>query len=125
MIAILDRQKIVAEQLEEVNGALVAARAAQNVWAQRPAAARARLIGELRPLLAAEANTMAEITGVVGDRPVAEKLVSEVLPLLDACRFLQKNAASILRPQRFGRRAGPSGCTVTRSKCTGSLSASC
>lgn len=107
MIAILDPRKILAEQLDEVNGALTAARAAQTAWAERPTAERARLIGDLRPLLAAEANTIAEITGVVGDRPVAEKLVSEVLPLLDACRFLQKNAARILRAQRFGRRGRP------------------
>ena len=107
MIAILDPQKILAEQLEEVNGATAAARAAQIGWPQRPTAERARLIGNLRPLLAAEAHTIAEITGVAGDRPVAEKLVSEVLPLLDACRFLQNNAAHILRPQRFGRRGRP------------------
>ena len=107
MIAMLDPQKILAEQLDEVNGALAAARIAQTCWAQRPSSERARLIGDLRPLLAAEANTIAEITGVVGDRPVAEKLVSEVLPLLDACRFLQNNAGRILRPQRFGRRGRP------------------
>lgn len=107
MIAILDPQKILAEQLEEVNGAIAAARAAQAAWAQRPIAERARLIGNLRPFFAAEASTIAEITGVVGDRPVAEKLVSEVLPLLDACRFLEQNAARILRPRRHGWRGRP------------------
>ena len=107
MIAILDPQKILAEQLEEVNGALAAARAAQTDWAQRPTQERAQLVGGLRPLLAAEAETIAEITGAAGDRPVAEKLVSEVLPLLDACRFLQNNTARVLSPQRFGRRGRP------------------
>jgi aldehyde dehydrogenase (NAD+) len=38
---------------------------------------------------------------------VAEKIVSEVLPLLDACRFLEKNAARILRPPRHGSRGRP------------------
>ena len=107
MIAILDPRQIQAEQFEEVRGAVAAARSAQAEWALRSVEERARIIGDLRPLLADEASAIAEVTGAVGDRPIAEKLVSEVLPLLDACRFLQKNAARILRSQRFGRKGRP------------------
>lgn len=107
MIAILDPQQILAQQHEEVHGAVAAARVAQTAWAERPIAERARIIGGLRPLIAEEAGPLAEITGVGGDRPAAEKLVSEVLPLLAACRFLEKKAARILRPQRFGRSGRP------------------
>ena len=107
MIAILDREKMQAQQLEEVQSALFAARAAQHHWAQRATTERARLIGDLRPFIAGEATRLAEITAAVGERPAAEKLVSEVLPLVEACRFLQKNAARILRSQRFGRSGRP------------------
>ena len=107
MIAILDPEKLAAQQLEEVHYAVTAARAAQMEWARQSAAERAAQIGDLRPLLAAEAQRIAEITAAVGERPVAEKLVSEVLPVLDACRFLQKNAARILRTKRFGRKGRP------------------
>ena len=41
------------------------------------------------------------------ERPVAEKLVSEVIPLLDACRFLEKQARWLLRTKYFGRRGRP------------------
>ena len=107
MIAILDPEKILAQQRDEVSAALATARNAQVQWAQRPAAERAQLIGDLRPLLAGEAENIAQVAAAVGERPVAEKLVSEVLPLLDACRFLQKNAARILRTRRFGRSGRP------------------
>ncbi len=39
--------------------------------------------------------------------PIAEKMVSEVLPLLEAVRFLEKNAARILQAKRYGRRGRP------------------
>ena len=74
-----------------------AARAAQVDWARRSTAERARLIGGFVRCSRRKRRRIAEITAAVGERPVAEKLVSEVLPLLDACRFLQKNAARILR----------------------------
>ena len=38
---------------------------------------------------------------------VAEKLVSEVLPLADACRWLERNAARVLAPRRCGKRGRP------------------
>ena len=107
MIALLDPEKIAAQQIEEVHNAVTAARAAQREWARRSTAERARLIGDLRPLIAAEAQRIAEITAAIAERPVAEKLVSEVLPLLDACRFLQKNAPRILRSKHFGRSGRP------------------
>ena len=83
MIAILDLEKIAAQQLEEVHYAIIAARTAQTEWAGRSIKERARLIGALRPLIAAEAQRIAEVTAAVGARPIGEKLVSEVLPLLD------------------------------------------
>lgn len=107
MIAILDQPQILAQQLEEVQLAITTARTAQRDWAQRSASERARLIGQLRPLLAHDASEIALLCAAGLDRPVAEKLVSEVLPLLDACRFVQKNAPRILRAQRFGRRGRP------------------
>ena len=107
MIAILDPQKMYAQQLEKVQSAIAAARRAQIEWAQQSTTERARVIGTLRPILANEAAAIAEITAAVGGRPVAEKMVSEILPLLEACRFLQKNTARILRTRRFGRSGRP------------------
>jgi acyl-CoA reductase-like NAD-dependent aldehyde dehydrogenase len=72
-----------------------------------PVAERTRRIGDIRPVLAERATEFARSAGSVSARPIAEKLVSEVLPLLEACRFLQKNAARILRSRRHGSRGRP------------------
>ncbi|CAN5518885.1 hypothetical protein BH18VER1_BH18VER1_01770 [soil metagenome] len=107
MIALYDERETLAAMRNDVREAVTAARAAQQEWFARPVRERAARIGAIRPLLAAHAAEIARVTASLSDRPVAEKLVSEVLPLLEACRFLQKNAARILRPQRHGARGRP------------------
>ena len=82
-------------------------RAAQARWALTPFAERLRIIRELRHLIAENAHGLANAAGAVSDRPLAEKLVSEVLPLADACRWLEKNAARILAPRAGGKRGRP------------------
>ncbi len=51
----------------------------------------------VRNLIAERAEELARLTGL----PVAEALVSQVLPLADACRFLETQADRILAPQRL------------------------
>ena len=81
-----------------------AIRAAQPEWAQRPIGERLGVIARLRRHLAAECETLAALVS----RPnmsVADILVAEVMPLLAACRFLEKQAARVLQPRRpVGRR---------------------
>jgi len=50
---------------------------------------------------------LATETARVNDRPVAEKLVAEALPLADAIRWLQHNAARVLASRSAGRRGRP------------------
>ncbi len=107
MIAALDPIQIFDETAEEVRNAVAAARSAQLAWALRSPNERARLIGDLRPLLVEQATNLARLAGSIADRPLAEKLVSEVLPLIEAARFLQKNSARVLRSKRFGRSGRP------------------
>ena len=76
-------------------------------WASQPIAHRLRFVRELRHLIAANAETLAIAAAAVSDRPVAEKLVSEVLPLADACRWLERNAARVLASRRYGKRGRP------------------
>ncbi len=92
---------------ERANDACAKTRDAQPRWASEPIAYRLRLIHELRHLIAANAETLAIAAAAVSDRPVAEKLVSEVLPLADACRWLERNAASVLASRRYGKRERP------------------
>ncbi|MBA2435411.1 MAG: aldehyde dehydrogenase family protein [Chthoniobacterales bacterium] len=86
---------------------LAAARAAQKEWSARPMHQRLRLVRELRHLIAAAAPELATAAAAVNQRPLAEKLVSEVLPLADACKWLERSAAGVLAPRRSGNHGQP------------------
>ena len=83
------------------------ARDAQTCWEDKPIAHRLRFVRELRHLIAENAESLALVAAAIGDRPTEEKLVSEVLPLADACRWLEKSAAQVLAPRRAGSRGRP------------------
>lgn len=83
------------------------ARAAQRRWEARPLRGRIAWLRDLRVRLAEHATALARVTALPNDRPVAEKLVCEVIPLLAAIRFLEREAAGILRPRKLGRRGRP------------------
>ncbi len=84
-----------------------APRDAQTRWAATPLPDRLRIVRELRHLIADNADALAFAAGEKSNRPLAEKLVSEVLPLADACRWLERDAVRILAPRRHGRRGRP------------------
>jgi acyl-CoA reductase-like NAD-dependent aldehyde dehydrogenase len=94
-------------QTERANDIHAPARAAQTRWASNPIAHRVRVVRELRHLLAENAEPLAIAVAATNDRSMEEKLVSEVLPLADACRWLKKNAARLLAPRRSGSRGCP------------------
>jgi acyl-CoA reductase-like NAD-dependent aldehyde dehydrogenase len=79
----------------------------QRQWAATPIRERLRIVRVLRHLIAENADALAAAAAAVSDRPLAEKLVSEVLPLADACRWLERDSARILAPRRQGRRGRP------------------
>lgn len=80
---------------------------ARKQWASASVRERLRIIRRLRVLIADNADSLGACVAAVSDRPIAEKLVSEVLPLADACRWLERNAARVLAPRRHGRRSRP------------------
>ena len=60
---------------------------------------RLQVIRRFRITLANNATSFARDLSVEANRSPQEFLASEIIPLLDACRFLEKNAAKILRPR--------------------------
>lgn len=80
---------------------LTGPRAAGRAWGERPVKDRLRVIKAARRLIAAECESLAAL--LADRRPVAETLVSEVLPLADAARFLERNAARLLAPRMLRR----------------------
>lgn len=61
------------------------------------------ILRAVRGLIAERANALADLTGL----PRAEALVSHVLPVADACRFLEMHAHRILAPRRLPARGRP------------------
>ena len=66
-----------------------------------------KIVRKLRHAIAGNADALAAAAAAVSGRPVAEKLVSEVLPLAEACRWLERRAAHVLAPRRCGSTARP------------------
>ena len=79
----------------------------QAAWSATPLADRLRVLKAARHGLAAAAERLAY--AISGDlaRTRADSLVAEVLPLLAACRFLEREAPSILKTRRLGRSGLP------------------
>ncbi|RYD36610.1 MAG: aldehyde dehydrogenase family protein, partial [Verrucomicrobiaceae bacterium] len=82
-------------------------REAQLRWEETPVRGRLVFIRRLRHLIAENAESLAAEAAAVRDRPLAEKLVSEVLPLADACQWLERNAARVLAPRLHGAKGRP------------------
>jgi acyl-CoA reductase-like NAD-dependent aldehyde dehydrogenase len=57
----------------------------------------------MRRLLADRAAEIAVLLTAQGERDTGEVLAAELLPLADACRFLEREAARLLAPRRLGR----------------------
>ncbi len=88
-----------------------AARAAQRAWAQTPMRARLRILRCFRAELATGARELAATVGTHYSgslhRTDADTLVAEILPLAEACRYLEREAEFTLRPRRESTRSRP------------------
>ena len=60
---------------------------------------RLRIVRAFRAHLSSQAGDVARRLGEISARPAEEILSSEIIPLLDACRFLEKSAEKILGPR--------------------------
>jgi acyl-CoA reductase-like NAD-dependent aldehyde dehydrogenase len=88
-------------------GQLRRARTAQAAWGQTSIHARLQIVRRLRHLIAAGAEALVAAVGDRHGRTPADTFATEVIPLADACRFLEREAARLLRPRRLGRRGRP------------------
>jgi acyl-CoA reductase-like NAD-dependent aldehyde dehydrogenase len=92
---------------EIVERAIDWARIAQKKWSATPVAARLKIFRRARALIAERAEALAHAANASRRRPLAEILTAEVLPLAEACRFLERDAEKILRPKKIGARGRP------------------
>jgi acyl-CoA reductase-like NAD-dependent aldehyde dehydrogenase len=83
---------------DSAEASIAVSRHAQRRWGAMPVARRLAVLRRARHAVAAGA---AELAALIERRAVAESLTSEVLPLLEAGVFLERNAARILSPGRY------------------------
>lgn len=83
---------------------IAALRESQLAWAARPVSARLKIVREIRRRIARDPETLAATVRLPQRASAAETLAAEVLPLADACRFLEREAAKALAPRQLGRR---------------------
>jgi aldehyde dehydrogenase (NAD+) len=92
------------EVADTVRTQLMNARTSQPDWASVPLSSRLQILKKLRLLIAADPRILAN---TVDRDNLAETLAAEVLPLLDACRFLETEATRILQEKTVGQRGRP------------------
>lgn len=92
---------------EAMRQIISAARDAQRQWSSQSIRQRLALIKRIRHAMAQQARDLGTAVQHATSRSVADALASEVLPLLDACRFLEHNAVRLLQPRRSGIRHRP------------------
>jgi succinate-semialdehyde dehydrogenase/glutarate-semialdehyde dehydrogenase len=83
----------------EVQAAVARGHAAQSAWAQLGLQGRGAVIREFQARLHAKKSEVALAITREAGKPVAESLVTEVLVVLDAARFLLDNAWGLLRDE--------------------------
>jgi aldehyde dehydrogenase (NAD+) len=76
-------------------------------WAMLPVRERLKVMKRARHGLAARAEAFAAAISPALARNHADTLVTEVLPLLGACKFLEREAARLLKPRKLGRSGRP------------------
>ena len=80
---------------------------AQRLWAAWPLAQRLAVLRQARHWMAAHTGVFVEAISPALQRSGADTLVTELLPLLEAMRFLERRASKILTTQRMGRSGRP------------------
>ena len=87
--------------------AIEKARAVQREWSALSIGDRLRVVRKIRSALAQSAPELIELFPRDLERSPADSLTSEIIPLAEACRFLELEAERILSPRRLGRRGRP------------------
>ena len=83
----------------EVQATVAHARAAQPAWQAMDASKRLAIIAKFQQLLSERKQQVARVITSEAGKPVAEALLTEILVVLDAARFLMQETYGFLREQ--------------------------
>lgn len=90
---------VASEQISIVSERIADARNSQSAWHTTPLQHRLKILRGFRHCLAAEGERIAAELHLPFERDPAVTLSAEVIPLADACRYLERNAERLLRPK--------------------------
>jgi acyl-CoA reductase-like NAD-dependent aldehyde dehydrogenase len=93
--------------LDDVARAVAAARLAQSTWAATPITDRLQVLSRFRALVAEHGDLLAAALNLPQRRSAGESWTSEIVPLADACRFLEREAGRLLSPHKVGATGRP------------------
>jgi acyl-CoA reductase-like NAD-dependent aldehyde dehydrogenase len=93
--------------LEAVNSRCACARQAGRSWQRLGVRQRLRPVRALRRLLVGMCDALCAAVAADVGKPAAETVAGELLPLADACRFLERQGAGLLRPRQVSWRLRP------------------
>lgn len=82
-------------------------RVAQRTWAAEPLRSRLRFVRSLRGQIASNAELLLDCFPTQLSRTRSDSLTAEVIPLAEACRFLELNADRILAGRKLSKRGRP------------------
>ncbi len=92
------------KQSDEIVREVALVRQAQRRWAAKSVRERLKVVRRFRELLADNSLALADQTN---SHSRAEVLSAQVLPLADACRFLQQESEHVLAPRHPGKTSRP------------------
>ncbi len=95
-------------QTELIRHHVDALRAAQHEWCRADVPERLKIIKGFRQILSTGGEDYSARLARESGRVQGEILVAEFIPLADACRFLERSAAKILKPRKLGGSGRPS-----------------
>lgn len=82
-------------------------RRTESAWVDRSVKSRLQVLRAARHAMAVSSEAFAEAISAKLARSKADTLVTELLPLLDACRFLERSAVGLLAPRKLGLSGRP------------------
>lgn len=88
------------QEMASLEESLHASQVAQRVWSQRRVEERLRAVTAVKESLVDQPEDWAEEITTPGRRTLADSLGAEVMPMADACKFLEQRAANLLKPMR-------------------------
>ena len=90
-----------------ISESIARGRDAQRRWALAPLQTRVTAVRKVREAVAANADALANSVTFPHRNSPGETLAAEIIPIADACRYLEADAKRVLQPKRFGRRLRP------------------